>query len=133
MDIKQKRRFYLCHRLDSPTSGIIIGASTKEIAAIIKGKFAKREVQKTYLAITQLNPRVKEGLWSDRLREQKIDGKLRVVRGSGLPCQCKVRFIRNKKGSMNLNLIEITFLEYNRFNNILVLGSNNGHILVIKK
>ena len=106
-DEKQKRRFYLCHRLDSPTSGIIIGASTKEIAAIIKGKFAKREIQKTYLAITQLNPRVKEGLWSDRLREEKIDGKLRVVRGSGLPCQCKVRFIRNKKGSMNLNLIEM--------------------------
>lgn len=100
-------KLYLCHRLDSPTSGIIIGTSTHDLALLIKKKFSSREIQKTYLAITQYNPQAKEGIWTDHLVEEKIEGRLRVVRGNGPKCQAKVRFIQTKKGENALQLIEL--------------------------
>jgi len=108
MDPKgQTHRFYLCHRLDSPTSGIIIGSSDSETATLIKEKFANREVRKTYHAVTRFNPKAKEGHWVDRLIEKRVDGKLRVERGNGPTCKANVRFLRKKKGENHLQLIEL--------------------------
>ena len=103
----QTHRFYLCHRLDSPTSGIIIGSCDSETANLIKEKFANREVRKTYHAVTCFNPKAKEGHWVDRLIEKRVDGKLRVERGNGSTCKANVRFLQKKKGENHLQLIEL--------------------------
>ena len=103
----QTNRFYLCHRLDSPTSGIIIGSCDSETANLIKEKFANREVRKTYHAVTCFNPKAKEGHWVDRLIEKRVDGKLRVERGNGSTCKANVRFLQKKKGENHLQLIEL--------------------------
>ena len=101
------QRFYLCHRLDSPTSGLIIGSSDSNTATLIKEKFANREVRKTYHAVTRYNPKAKEGHWIDRLIEKRVDGKLRVERGNGSTCKANVRFLQKKKGENHLQLIEL--------------------------
>lgn len=102
-----QQKLYLCHRLDSPTSGVIIGASNSELASLIKLEFANRKIEKTYLAITECNPKIKEGIWTDFLVEEKINGKLRVSRGKGSKCQTKVRFLQRKKGVSSLQLVEL--------------------------
>ena len=70
------QKFYLCHRLESPTSGVIIGALNPKVASLIKKEFSTRRIEKTYLAITEFNPRIKEGTWTDFLVEEKMNGKL---------------------------------------------------------
>lgn len=101
------QKFYLCHRLDSPTSGVIIGALNPKVASLIKKEFSTRRIEKTYLAITQFNPKIKEGTWTDFLVEEKINGKLRVTRGKGPKCQANARFLQRKKGTTHLQLIEL--------------------------
>ncbi len=46
----QFRSIYLVHRLDTPTSGIVLFARTRDAAASLSGLFASREIRKTYLA-----------------------------------------------------------------------------------
>jgi len=47
---------YPVHRLDRATSGVLVFGLSSEHAAVIQGAFAKREVQKTYLALVRGTP-----------------------------------------------------------------------------
>jgi 23S rRNA pseudouridine1911/1915/1917 synthase len=46
----------IVHRLDKGTSGVLVVAKTHQALAILSAFFARRQVQKTYLAITIGNP-----------------------------------------------------------------------------
>jgi len=46
-----KREFYLAHRIDRETSGVLVLAKNREVCANIVRQFAERETQKEYLAI----------------------------------------------------------------------------------
>jgi len=50
------------HRLDKVTSGLLLFAKHPQAAAILSGQFARREVEKFYLAISDQKPRRKQGL-----------------------------------------------------------------------
>jgi tRNA pseudouridine32 synthase/23S rRNA pseudouridine746 synthase len=52
---------YPVHRLDKVTSGLVLLAKNKETTAILSQAFAKREVSKTYLAISDRAPKKKQG------------------------------------------------------------------------
>ena len=71
---------YLCHRLDSPTSGIIIGCPRVELTSIVKRPLEKK-IKKTYFAITA-NPRIRMGTWKDSLAERNY-WKTEVQPGKG--------------------------------------------------
>src|SRR5882762_729664 len=45
------REIWLVHRLDTPTSGVVLFAKTAEAAAELAASFAAGEIRKTYLAI----------------------------------------------------------------------------------
>ena len=45
------REIYLVHRIDTPTSGIVLFARTRKAAADLSKLFATGEIKKTYLAI----------------------------------------------------------------------------------
>jgi RluA family pseudouridine synthase len=44
---------FVVHRIDTPTSGVVVFAKTKEAAARLSGLFATREIRKTYLALIE--------------------------------------------------------------------------------
>ncbi len=52
----------LVHRLDKPTSGVILVAKTEEIFYALQRKFADREIEKTYIALAhgKIDPPVGE-------------------------------------------------------------------------
>ncbi len=52
-EVDQKKEFYLVHRIDRETSGLLVIAKTKEAAAGLVTQFEKRETEKTYLAIVK--------------------------------------------------------------------------------
>lgn len=51
----------LPHRLDRPTSGIVVFAKTGKALARLNQMFAGKDIKKTYWAITQNAPKQKEG------------------------------------------------------------------------
>lgn len=51
----------LVHRLDKDTSGIMIAAKTRDVAARLGHMFKHRDIEKTYLALTLGVPRAYEG------------------------------------------------------------------------
>jgi RluA family pseudouridine synthase len=63
------REIWLVHRLDTPTSGVVLFARTVAAAARLSGLFAAGEIRKTYLAI--LEGEIAE----DRVVETPVQGK----------------------------------------------------------
>ena len=51
----------LPHRLDRPVSGVVLLAKKKSVLKLLAEMFSKREIEKTYLAITEKQPLKKEG------------------------------------------------------------------------
>jgi tRNA pseudouridine65 synthase len=75
---QEKVYFYICHRLDSPTSGLLIGSTSATTAIAIKKAFQDKQVSKTYLAVVDGIPRKKNGVWKDSLSTQKASGGVRT-------------------------------------------------------
>lgn len=62
----------ICHRLDRETSGALVVARGKQVAARLKGAFERKRVRKTYLAIVWGDPPWPDG---DLDRELAGDGE----------------------------------------------------------
>jgi len=52
----------IVHRLDKPTSGVILVAKTKEIYDFLQSQFADRVIAKTYVALVHGKVEPKEGI-----------------------------------------------------------------------
>ncbi|CAM4246997.1 RluA family pseudouridine synthase [Zobellia nedashkovskayae] len=61
--LKSKRKPYIgvIHRLDRVTSGVLVFAKKKSVLVEFNDLFAKRKVQKTYLAIVKNKPKKSKG------------------------------------------------------------------------
>ncbi len=53
----ESNRSGIVHRLDRETSGVLVGARNKATETYLKERFAKRQVQKTYIAIVEGTPK----------------------------------------------------------------------------
>lgn len=51
--LRSEKDFYLVHRIDKETSGVLVLAKTKEVCAHITKQFAERKTEKKYLAIVR--------------------------------------------------------------------------------
>ena len=100
-------KLYLTHRLDSPTSGIIITTTREDLAQEIKAKFKRKEIEKTYHAIVSVSGKLKPGQWNDLLVEKKISGKLRVFSGKGILSKSICFIERNPTKVHRLALIKL--------------------------
>ena len=97
---------FLVHRLDSPTSGILLGALTSELAAAVKKRFAAHRVFKRYFAVVIGKPHSPQGFWQDRILKRHSANQLRVqlVRGpssgsSGFERTAKTKFTQLAVGN----------------------------------
>lgn len=106
-DISDKAKLFLTHRLDSPTSGIIITTTRKDLAQEIKGKFKRKEIEKTYHAVVSVPGRLKPGPWNDLLEEKRVRGKLRVFPGKGILSRSICFIERNPSKVHRLALIKL--------------------------
>ncbi len=61
--------FFLLHRLDSPTSGVILGCTDFALARAVKAAFVNNQIQKTYRALVFGSPPSKKETWQDRLEK----------------------------------------------------------------
>ncbi len=85
-DEQQERRLYfICHRLDSPTSGVLLGSTDPAIARRIRSLFKERKIHKRYLALVSGMPRAMHGRWKDTLstRSEKGGSQVRTAVKAG--------------------------------------------------
>jgi len=92
----------IAHRIDRETSGVLLIARTRAVAAFLARAFARRAVEKTYLALVKGQP-PDEGRIDLPLR--LLDTKSRVMMGPGregepglLPAATKFRVVRRLPG-----------------------------------
>jgi 23S rRNA pseudouridine1911/1915/1917 synthase len=69
----------LVHRLDRPTSGVILLARTSKAAARLSAQFREGTVEKTYLALVEGTCRDDQGEWADTLRKDASQNLVQVV------------------------------------------------------
>jgi len=73
----QKKSLYLIHRLDSPTSGILLCANNKNLALSLKEAFESRNVDKCYYAWVKGGVGAK-GIWRDFLSKKETPRGIRM-------------------------------------------------------
>ena len=69
----------LVHRLDRPTSGVILLARTSKAASRLSKQFREGAIAKLYWAIVEGHPRQDEGVWVDFLEKNARENRVRVV------------------------------------------------------
>ena len=71
----------LVHRLDQPTSGLMVFAKTSKAASRLSQAFRDRQVKKLYLATCRGLPQESQGHMKDRLSRQEVEGRVQVLEG----------------------------------------------------
>ena len=90
----------MAHRLDSKTSGILIGGKNSKAAALLIEQFRKREIQKIYIAFSpQKIPHQTEALWKDKLVKAR-KGKMKISSHGGLTAITFVIMFPTKNGTL---------------------------------
>jgi 23S rRNA pseudouridine1911/1915/1917 synthase len=69
----------LVHRLDRPTSGVVLLARTSKAAGRLAAQFRAGSVEKVYWAIVEGDPGEDEGIWTDRLEKDRRTNRSRTV------------------------------------------------------
>ncbi|MCC5833111.1 MAG: RNA pseudouridine synthase [Opitutales bacterium] len=73
------QRWYLCNRLDAPTSGVLVLVADPGLAAVVKKCFQDRKVDKLYRALLRGRVRRPKETWRDRLRTRRTPQGLRTM------------------------------------------------------
>jgi 23S rRNA pseudouridine1911/1915/1917 synthase len=71
----------LVHRLDRPTSGVVLLARTSKAAGRLSAQFRAGAIEKVYWAIVEGVPKEDEGIWTDRLEKDCRVNQSRVMAG----------------------------------------------------
>ena len=69
----------LLHRLDRPTSGVVLIARTSKAAARLSAQFREGTISKVYWAIVDGEPSENEGEWVDRVQKDRRINQSRIV------------------------------------------------------
>lgn len=103
----RERTLYLLHRLDAPTSGVILLAEEGDVAAEAKRCFSAHAVEKVYFALVRGTPSKLPATWRDRLRTGQQGKGRRTVSGSGAPAECRVEVASRSRAHGGLTLLRL--------------------------
>lgn len=116
------------HRLDRPTSGIVIYARTTKALTRMNKMFRTKEIQKTYWAVVEQKPKVLEGKRVDYLIKNTSQNKSYTTKESNEKAKQAVLNYRYLASSDKYHLLEID-LETGRHHQIRVQLGSMGCII----
>lgn len=97
----------LCHRLDGPTSGVLLLALADRAEWFLKA-FEEGRIRKSYRAIVVGRPRSPSFVWRDRLVRGREGGKLRVqVGGNGQRAETTGSELAFRRDAIPLSLLKL--------------------------
>jgi 23S rRNA pseudouridine1911/1915/1917 synthase len=97
----------LVHRLDRPTSGVLLVARTSKSASRLADQFRRGKIVKVYWAIVEGQPEEPQGVWSDLLDKNKRRNLVRVLdepEGEGQVARVEYRVMDKWAGYAKLEL-----------------------------
>lgn len=100
-------RLWLLNRLDSVTSGVILVAADRVLAAAIRAQFKKREVRKAYRALVFGVPTAPRATWKDLVAVDRSRGRVRSSAGAGLPAHTEMTLVRAGGGDPRISLLAL--------------------------
>ena len=69
----------LVHRLDRPTSGVVLLARTSKAASRLAAQFRAGTIEKVYWAIVEGRPGEDDGTWTDRIEKDRRINRSRTL------------------------------------------------------
>jgi len=110
----------LVHRLDRPTSGVILLARTSKAASRLSEQFREGQVEKTYLAVCEGRAIDGGGVWEDFLIKDHQTNTVSIARGG-------------QKGSQKARVgYQVAFHNGGKVGLILQLLTGRGHQLRVQ-
>jgi len=106
----EDRFLHLLHRLDGPTSGVVLLAESFAVAEMVRSLFREQAVRKTYLAMVKGGHLPARSIWEDELRESRGQGRgvrVRTVSRGGLLAKTEVRLRERILGTPSALLLEM--------------------------
>src|SRR5262245_42889957 len=83
----------LVHRLDRPTSGVVLVAKTSKAASRLSAQFRAGSISKVYWAIVERAPREDDGVWIDWLgKDRRINRACLLAEGDSEGKEARVSF-----------------------------------------
>jgi tRNA pseudouridine65 synthase len=102
------RRLWLLNRLDSATSGVILAATTAELAEEIRAQFKRKVVRKVYNALVFGAPRAPMEIWRDLLAIEKRGGQVRTAARAGhVPAECRMTLVKRSLREPRVALLKL--------------------------
>lgn len=99
---------YLLHRLDAPTSGVVLLATEPKTAEAVRGAFAAHAVEKIYYALVKGRPARPAETWHDPLATRRDRGAVRTRTGHGDPAETRMERLRSFSGPPVLSVLRLT-------------------------
>lgn len=137
--LRAERDYYLVHRIDRETSGVLLLTKTREMAADLVAQFAQRKTQKKYLALIHGWP-LEDDFEVDAPIGKAINSKIRLKMGvcspeeGGLPASTRFqvlkRFSRNHFGRLQKFALVECFPKTGRQHQIRVHLAHLSHPIV---
>lgn len=95
----------LVHRLDQPTSGVVLLARTSKAAGRLADQFRRGEVSKLYWAIVEGRPEADSGEWIDHLEKDRRTNVVRTTaEGEGKIARVAFEVLHSEGGITKLAL-----------------------------
>lgn len=98
----------LVHRLDQPTSGVVLLARTSKAAARLSAQFRDGSVDKVYWAVVEGRCPENEGEWTDTLAKDERRNVVEVVDSGGRAARVQFRVLDRSARTTTLELRPIT-------------------------
>ena len=124
-----KHHAWLINRIDSPTSGVILLALSKELAGIIKQQFASHRVTKVYFALVKNVPQHQAAIWDDQLRKDVYRGNKLIKGGQRVPAKSRYQLLKTTTGGFPVALLRLTPVT-GRTHQLRVQCKKHGHPIV---
>jgi 23S rRNA pseudouridine1911/1915/1917 synthase len=98
----------LVHRLDRPTSGVVLLARTSKGAERLSRQFREGTVRKVYRAVVEGVPDAEAGEWEDQLLKDEARNVVQVVERGGQQARLSYRVIERHGAFSTVELVPTT-------------------------
>lgn len=100
-------RLWLLNRLDSSTSGVLLGSMDEKLSLAVREHFRRRHIHKVYNALVFGAPSVPVQQWRDRLAIEKKGGQVRTSGHGNIPCESAMKLLQRTRSQPLMSLIEL--------------------------
>jgi 23S rRNA pseudouridine1911/1915/1917 synthase len=101
----------LLHRLDRPTSGVMLLAKTSKAARRLAAQFRSGTVSKLYWAVVEGSPPVEQGEWIDRIEKDRQTNRAVILPEcdvAGKEARVRIQVLKRRAGLAMVELRPVT-------------------------